>query len=191
MSRRITAALSLAILVLFTLVDSARPGGLYISEFGTSVMGTASAGAPAGTDDASTAIHNPAGMTRLDDHHLSLGAAPAAAIVKFDPDSDTPVAGTNGGDQGGFIPIMGSQYVHKLSDRWRLGVGMLSFSGAALDPSDDWVGRIDTSRPFTELERISQVNEKTHAAGRDPAFSQRIREGLPIPRWEVFPLHRT
>ncbi len=43
------------------------------------------------------------------------------------------------------------------------------------------LGRIDTSRPFTELERISQVNEKAHAAGRDPTFSQRIREGLPIP----------
>ncbi len=43
------------------------------------------------------------------------------------------------------------------------------------------LGRIGTSRPFTELERISQVNEKAHAAGRDPAFSQRIREGLPIP----------
>lgn len=141
MSRTATLAGSLVIVVLFTLADSARAGGLYISEFGTSVMGTASAGAPAGTDDASTAIHNPAGMTRLDDHHLSLGAAPAAAIVKFDPDSDTPVAGTDGGDQGGFLPIMGIQYVHKLSDRWRLGIGMLSFSGAVLDPSDDWVGR--------------------------------------------------
>ena len=43
------------------------------------------------------------------------------------------------------------------------------------------LGRIGTSRPFTELEQISQVNEKAHAAGRDPAFSQRIREGLPIP----------
>jgi len=153
MSRTATLAASLAILFLFTLADSARAGGLYISEFGTSAMGTASAGALAGTDDASTAIHNPAGMTRLDDHHLSLGAAPAAAIVKFDPDSDTPVAGTDGGDQGGFLPIMGSQYVHKLSDRWRLGIGMLSFSGAVLDPSDDWVGRNENT--FVGLTTIS------------------------------------
>jgi hypothetical protein len=41
--------------------------------------------------------------------------------------------------------------------------------------------RLDTSRPFPELERLSRVNPRAHAAGQDPAFSQRIREGLPIP----------
>ncbi len=43
------------------------------------------------------------------------------------------------------------------------------------------MGRIDTSRPFSELERLSFVNGRAHAADRDPAFSQRIREGLPLP----------
>lgn len=43
------------------------------------------------------------------------------------------------------------------------------------------LGRIDTSRPFAELEKMSRVNERAHAADKDPAFSQRIREGLPIP----------
>jgi hypothetical protein len=43
------------------------------------------------------------------------------------------------------------------------------------------LGRINTSRPFAELERLSWVNERAHAADRDPAFSQRIREGLPQP----------
>ena len=41
--------------------------------------------------------------------------------------------------------------------------------------------RIDTSRPFPELEKLSHVNERAHAADQDPAFSQRIREGLPLP----------
>ncbi|HYK10423.1 MAG TPA: DUF4105 domain-containing protein [Gemmatimonadales bacterium] len=44
------------------------------------------------------------------------------------------------------------------------------------------LGRLDTSRPFLELERMSRVNDRAHAADKDPAFSQRIREGLPIPR---------
>jgi len=44
------------------------------------------------------------------------------------------------------------------------------------------LGRLDTSRPFPELERMSRVNDRAHAADKDPAFSQRIREGLPIPR---------
>jgi len=43
------------------------------------------------------------------------------------------------------------------------------------------LGRIDTTKPFAELERLSRVNDRAHAADKDPAFSQRIREGLPIP----------
>ena len=43
------------------------------------------------------------------------------------------------------------------------------------------LGRLDTTRPFAELERISRVNERAHAAGDDIAFSRRIREGLPKP----------
>ena len=43
------------------------------------------------------------------------------------------------------------------------------------------LGRIDTSLPFAELEQISHVNKKAHAADHDPTFSQQIREGLPIP----------
>ncbi len=43
------------------------------------------------------------------------------------------------------------------------------------------LGRLDTTRPFPELERISRVNARAHAAGNDPAFSRRIREGLPKP----------
>jgi len=43
-----------------------------------------------------------------------------------------------------------------------------------------YLGRLDTTRPFPELERMSKVNERAHAADKDPQFSQRIREGLPI-----------
>lgn len=43
------------------------------------------------------------------------------------------------------------------------------------------LGRIDTTRPFAELEKLSLVNTRAHAADQDSRFSQRIREGLPIP----------
>lgn len=43
------------------------------------------------------------------------------------------------------------------------------------------LGRRDNRKPFVELERISRVNQRSHAAGADAAFSQRIREGLPKP----------
>jgi hypothetical protein len=44
------------------------------------------------------------------------------------------------------------------------------------------LGRLDTTMPFAQLEKLSRVNERAHAADLDPAFSQRIREGLPVPR---------
>ena len=44
------------------------------------------------------------------------------------------------------------------------------------------LGRVDTTMPFAQLEKLSRVNERAHAADKDPAFSERIREGLPVPR---------
>ena len=43
------------------------------------------------------------------------------------------------------------------------------------------LGSLDTSMPFPELKARSLVNPKAHAAGDDPDFSARIREGLPRP----------
>jgi hypothetical protein len=43
------------------------------------------------------------------------------------------------------------------------------------------LGRLDTTKPFVELENLSHVNARAHAADKDPAFSRRIREGLPKP----------
>ena len=135
-------ALAAATLTLAGWVQPAAAGGLYVSEFATSDMGAAGSGVLAGGAPGSGATTlNPAVMTLLDSHQLHLGMAPGVSIVKFDQDSDTPVAGNNGGDQGGFIPLVSSAYVHKLSDRLRLGFGAFSISGAALDPKSDWAGR--------------------------------------------------
>lgn len=127
------------------LTRNAQAGGLYVEEFGTPSMGTASAGADARALDASTALHNPAGMARLDDHQLMVAIAPGVADVKFSPDDDSPLAGSDGGQQGGFVPITSTHYVHKLSDRVGLGFSLVSISGAALDPADDWVGRAEVT----------------------------------------------
>ncbi len=135
----------LALVALF-LAGPSRAGGLYLSSFGDPSMGTASAGANAIAEDASTAHTNPAGMTRLDDHQFLGGLAPGFLTVKFKADQQTPSGGGDGGDQGDFIPISSTSYVHKLSDRWRLGMSMLSFSGASLDPNDDWAGRFETTK---------------------------------------------
>ena len=40
-------------------------------------------------------------------------------------------------------------------------------------------GRIDTTLPFDELRRRSQINEAARAADQAPDFSQRIRASVP------------
>lgn len=135
----------LAFFALF-FAGSSHAGGLYLSTFGTPDMGVASAGANAIANDASTAHTNPAGMTRLDDHRILTGLAPGFSTVKFDANNQSPSGTGDGGDQGGFIPVSSNSYVHKLSDRWRLGMSLLSVSGAALDPSNDWAGRHETTK---------------------------------------------
>lgn len=44
------------------------------------------------------------------------------------------------------------------------------------------LGRIDTAKPFADLEKLSRVTERAQAADKDDAsFSQRLRQGLPKP----------
>jgi hypothetical protein len=47
---------------------------------------------------------------------------------------------------------------------------------------DEWIyqnGFIDASLPFAEMKKLCYVNPRAKAADKDPAFAQRIREGVP------------
>jgi long-chain fatty acid transport protein len=83
-------------------------------------MGTAGAGTHAVASDASTSFHNPAGMTRIKGNELMGTGGLIYSTTKFDPDSDAPIAGGDGGDAGGPAPVLGSFYVHSLNERWAL-----------------------------------------------------------------------
>ncbi len=130
-------------LVIVTWAGPTWAGGLYLNEFATPSMGVAGAGAEAVASDASTsfALHNPAGMTRLEDNQFMLGAGFLVGNVEFDPDPNTPIPGNNGGDAGGPGPLLGAYYVHSLTDDLKLGANLFSFSGAILDYDDGWTGR--------------------------------------------------
>lgn len=104
-------------------------------------MGTAAAGAQARADTAATAFENVAGMTRLEQSEMMVGAGVAIGDVRFDPDDDTPIPGTGSGQAGGPAPIMSLNYVHKITEDLRAGLGLISISGASLDYNDGWVGR--------------------------------------------------
>ncbi len=43
-------------------------------------------------------------------------------------------------------------------------------------------GTLDTSLPFAELRKVSNIDARAKAAGQSPEFSELIREGLPDPR---------
>ena len=124
-------------------LSPAMAGGLYINEFMTPSMGTAGAGQEAYAADASTnfAFHNPAGMTRLEGHQLSLGAGVLVGDTEFEADSSTSFGGGNGGDQAGLAPVLGSHGVVSLTEDLKLGMSLFSVAGASLDPDDDWSGR--------------------------------------------------
>ena len=124
-----------------SLVSPAHAGGLYLLEFAVPTTGTAGAGANAKADDASTVTTNPAGMTRLKGNALSLGAGLLIPSTEFDSDPSTSISGGDGGEQGSPAPILSAFYVHSLSDDLKLGTSLFAFSGAALDPDNDWVGR--------------------------------------------------
>jgi long-chain fatty acid transport protein len=120
---------------------SAHAGGLYLQEFATPTMGTAGAGAGAAAENASTAFHNPAGMTRIEGREAMGAGGFAKGFTRFDPSSSTPIPGSDGGDAGGAGPLLGAHYVHSFSDRLKAGVSFLSVSGGLYNYEAGWAGR--------------------------------------------------
>ncbi len=140
--RRATAFFGILGAGLF-LASSAVAGGLYTNEFSTASQGNAGAGRGAWVPDASSTLHNPASMTRLEDHGFASGLSAVVGNVKFDPNPNSPSGNASGGNQVGFAPLASFSYAHRLSDRVRLGLSFFSLSGSVLDPDNDWAGRFE------------------------------------------------
>src|SRR5882757_2808061 len=141
LSRRISRTTFISTVILLMFVTSARSAGLLLYETGAPDLGTASAGRAAMAADASTAAANPAGMTLLDRSQL-LGASGAMLpSTNFDIAPQTTTPGGGGGNAGVFLPIGGFFYVHKLTERLRLGVAVDSDFGAAFNYGKQWTGR--------------------------------------------------
>jgi len=126
-------------------------GGLYITEFGTPSNGVANAGAVALANDASTAWHNPAGLTHVSGSQFMGHAGLLIPNIKFDPDSDTPVPGGDGGQAGKPAPVLGTALVHSLTDKLKLGMALGSLAGAGLNYNSNWAGR----QQATEIELLT------------------------------------
>ena len=128
---------------------------LELYETGAPDLGTASAGRAAMAADASTAAANPAGMTLLDRSQL-LGASGALLpSTNFDVAPETTTSGGGGGNAGVFMPLGAFFYVHKLSERLRLGVAVFSDYGLGGRLRQN-VGRTLLRNPSDTLHRQSQ-----------------------------------
>ncbi|MFQ5645072.1 MAG: OmpP1/FadL family transporter [Thiogranum sp.] len=134
--KRQTAAW-LGLLALLTVTAPANGAGLWLYEQGMPDLGTAAAGRAALAESAATAGGNPAGMTRLKQSQLLLGAQPMYVDAKFDTESSS----FGGGNAGGWVPAGGLHYVHSVSDDLKLGLSAASYLGLGLDYGKDWAGR--------------------------------------------------
>jgi long-chain fatty acid transport protein len=133
---------SILLLVAFLAVaaDPAGASGLWLYERATPEAGTANAGVAARAQDASTAISNPAGMTRLEKPEIMAGIQPIVMNVHFSPNAGTTAAGPSG-DGDGVLPVGSFFYAYPLSKDWRLGLTVGSGFGLGVKYEDNWVGR--------------------------------------------------
>ena len=82
-------------------------------------------------------------MSRLDGTQLQGGLQLTYGSVSFSPDAGTsPQLGNNGGGNAiGALPAASGFYVYDLSEKWKVGLGMLNYFGLAEKYDDNWVGR--------------------------------------------------
>ncbi len=127
--------------LLFAGTARGQAGGLYLPENGGPLNGTAQAGSGALARDAETAWLNPAGMTRLALPTVMLTLMPVYVNMEFNPAPETTASGSNGGNQGGWIPAGALFAAIPISERVALGFSVTAPVGLEVDPTDDWVGK--------------------------------------------------
>ncbi|HSR55225.1 MAG TPA: outer membrane protein transport protein, partial [Alphaproteobacteria bacterium] len=126
---------------------AASASGLALREWSATSQGNAYAGATAGADDISFMAFNPAGITRHPGTRGSIGFSYIAPYTEFSSDGATtvltgPIAGTEGGDDGGPNTVIPAVYLsHQFSPKLFGGVSLTVPFGLSTKYDDDWVGR--------------------------------------------------
>ena len=141
---------------------SLSAGGLYLYEISTTETSMAGAGWAARAQDPTTAITNPAGMTRLDGTQIQFTAQPLAIDSSFSSDRG------GGSDLNSVLPGGSFFATHQLNDQWSVGFSMAGFFGLGLDYDTGWEGRY-------------YLNEVTlQSVGLQPTVAYRINDQLSI-----------
>jgi long-chain fatty acid transport protein len=123
--------------------QTTRAGGIILYEIATPDIGLASAGYAARADDASAVFKNPAGMNLLEGSQFQGGLQALYGSVSFSPDANTStrLGAEGGGNAIGWLPGGSLFVVVPVAEKWRVGLGGLSYFGLAANYDDNWVGR--------------------------------------------------
>lgn len=134
--------LAISVMAMAVLLPTfAQAGGLSLYEIATSDVGLASAGWAARAQDPATLLKNPAGMSLLEGNQFQAGAQLLQSSVGFSPSAGTTVPGSDGGNPVGLVPNVSAFYVHGLGKDVKLGLGLFSNFGLAMNYDSGWVGR--------------------------------------------------
>ena len=119
-------------------------GGFALNEQSISSMGTGYAGRSSSADDASTVFGNPAGMARIKQNEVSIGATylDAKSNIKDASSSqggaDNP--GTNKGDMVPGIAVPMGYLVTPIDEHWAFGLGVYAPFGLVTDYEHSFQG---------------------------------------------------
>lgn len=103
-------------------------------------IGPAGSGLTARASNASTTFWSPAGITRLDQPELMVGATVAVTQSKFEVDESNRSGGDADSDTT-LLAIPSFYYVHPVNERWRVGASLTVPSGFGNEYGKSWSGR--------------------------------------------------
>lgn len=163
----------LAIAASFTMVSSAQAGGFSLMEQSVPGLGNAFGGTAATAEDATTVFFNPAGMTRLSGNSVTGGAYLIAPNVRFRNQGSTivtgaPLTGGSGGEAGIDSIVSNFYTTWSLSDRLKVGLGVNTPFGLAIEYKPDWVGRYQA------------LNSRLITINVNPAIAYKVTDTLSV-----------
>jgi len=114
--------------------------GLSVLTAAQADIGPAFSGVTARASNASTVFWSPAGINRLDQPELVVGATLAVTQSKFEVDESNRSGGDADSDTT-LLAIPSFYYAHPINDRWRVGAALTVPSGFGNEYGKSWSGR--------------------------------------------------
>ena len=144
-------------------------GGFALNEQSISGMGSGFAGRSSSAEDASTIYGNPAGMARLKQEQVSVGAATLFAKSDISRTRST-FGGKEDGDMVPTTTVPMGYYVKPIDEHWAFGVGFYVPFGLITDYGSGFAGRYYANK--------SEVTTLTFQPTISYAFNEKVSIGF-------------